>query len=370
MSSGDGWVVRIRPRCGRLSHMQALGIARLAIQYASPVIELTTRANLQLRGVSRDQHPELVSALQALDLIDADAATESRRNILVTPFWNANDGTLEIARALSQALASPDAPDLPGKFGFGLDCGADLALRASPADIRVERADGGYVVYADGTESGVHAEGEEVVRIAMDMSIWFAQARSAHEGPGRMASLVRNAPVPAKFLGTPRSERAHRPPPLGLLEQGCLVGFEFGQLPAVTLVELAELGPLRLTPWRSVMVEGLGAMPQIAGAITQTNDVRLRTAACPGAPACTQAAGATREIARELAPRVLPGQLLHVSGCAKGCAHTGATLTAVARGTSWDFIHWGTADSPPDAQGLCPADLATYLQNLQHAPPV
>ena len=36
-----------------------------------------------------------------------------------------------------------------------------------------------------------------------------------------------------------------------------LVGFEFGQMQAETLAALADLGALRVTPWRMLLIEGL-----------------------------------------------------------------------------------------------------------------
>ena len=45
----------------------------------------------------------------------------------------------------------------------------------------------------------------------------------------------------------------------------------------------------------------------------------LRVIACTGAPGCLQAHAATRPLARALAPKLT--ETLHVSGCAKGCAH-------------------------------------------------
>src|ERR1700758_2498462 len=87
MLSGDGLVVRIRPRGGRLSAAQALGIADLATRYGNGLIDLTGRANLQIRGVSVDEHASLIAELAELQLIDADTELEAQRNILVAPFW-------------------------------------------------------------------------------------------------------------------------------------------------------------------------------------------------------------------------------------------------------------------------------------------
>jgi len=365
--------VRIRPPGGRLTAAQAQGLAQLANRYAWPLLDLTSRANIQLRGVAAADHPDLMHALQALQLVDASLDAEARRNLLVTPFWQAGDGTTDLAHALAAALAAPDAPTLPSKFGFALDCGAKPVLRDCSADIRIERHANGYLVLADGNPFGAPAAHDEVVPLALQLAQWFVNAGGVQAGRGRMAALLAHTPLPQRFGTTPRLNTAPVEPVFGLMEQGCVVGFEFGQLPAETLAALGALGPLRITPWRSVLIEGLRQAPEslIVGLITQAEDVRLRVAACTGAPGCTQAAAPTRALARELAHAVPAGRVLHVSGCSKGCAHPGATLTLVASATGFDLIPHGTAASAPTLRGLDAAAVVTQLQNLQqHAPPV
>jgi precorrin-3B synthase len=365
MPSGDGWVVRVRPPCGRLDKKQAQGIARLALQYAMPLLDLTSRANIQLRGVTEANYPALMCGLQALDLIDADSAAESRRNVMVTPYWTVGDGTLEIANALVQALTGPQAPTLPGKFGFALDCGAIPVLRKSSADVRIERAGTGYVVYAEGSTAGAYGSAQEAVPLAMNLANWFIQAGGVHEGRGRMANLLSIRPIPAQFEQKSLLEVPLTPPSLGLVDQGYMVGFEFGQLPAETLAALAGIAPLRLSPWRSLLVEGATEIPALEGTITRMDDVRLRVVACTGAPGCTQAAAPTRPLAHALAAYVPVGQMLHVSGCVKGCAHPGTAITLVAGTAGFDFIQNGTATSAPDMHGLDESAIATHLQQLQ-----
>ena len=86
MPSGDGLIVRIRPHGGRLSSAQATGLAELSDRFGNGLIDLTSRANLQLRGISDHGHEPLIRGLAQLDLLDADAGAESRRNVVVTPF--------------------------------------------------------------------------------------------------------------------------------------------------------------------------------------------------------------------------------------------------------------------------------------------
>ena len=87
MQSGDGLVVRVRPFNGRLRRAQADGIASLAAAHGNGMLDLTSRGNIQIRGVSAESYPALMEGLRHMALLDKDEATESRRNILVTPFW-------------------------------------------------------------------------------------------------------------------------------------------------------------------------------------------------------------------------------------------------------------------------------------------
>ena len=73
MLSGDGYVLRIRPFGGSLSQTQVGGIAALAGAHGNGIIDLTNRANLQLRGVSEASHSPLIAGLRALGLLDNDA---------------------------------------------------------------------------------------------------------------------------------------------------------------------------------------------------------------------------------------------------------------------------------------------------------
>ncbi len=77
----------------------------LAERHGNGLIDVTSRANLQIRGVSDNSHRLLLDGLAELALLDPDADTESRRNILVTPFWRTGDETQSLAAELEEALA-------------------------------------------------------------------------------------------------------------------------------------------------------------------------------------------------------------------------------------------------------------------------
>lgn len=367
MRADDGWVVRVRPPMGRLTQVQASGIAALATRYAQGDVELTSRANLQLRGVAEADYPPLLSGLQALGLVDPDVPTESRRNILVAPFWQAGDACAEMVRSLTDALGAVNAPTLPGKFGFAMDCGREPVLRSSSADVRIERCGPGFLVYADGSRTGALCQQDDVPAVAMALVRWFVEAGGMALPKRRMAALVERAVLPSPFTAAQVPAAAPHSPSLGRVSEGYLVALEFGLLPAATLANLAAIAPMRLTPWRSLLLEGAQDMPALSSLIDQSDDPRLRTNACTGAPGCGQAAGATRPLARALATSLPKGQPLHVSGCTKGCAHPAETLTVVTTANGYNLIQCGTAASTPDYVGLSAAELADLIPHLPYA---
>lgn len=365
MMSGDGLVVRVRPHGGRLTQDQARGIADLSLRYGNGLIDLSARANVQLRGVTPDHHGPLIDGLRTLGLIDASTQAEARRNVVVTPFWRAGDGTVAIVSSLTDALAVAAAPQTPDKFGYAVDCGPEPVLRDISADIRIERDGmGGLIVRADGTPFGAPTSAETAAETAQALARWFLSSGGAPGGRGRMAAhLAIGAKLPDAFScakAQVTSGPSHVPGPL---PQGLLVGLEFGQMRAETLSSLAEIGALRVTPWRMLLIEGAKGAPGLPDLLVAPDDPRLRVTACTGAPGCPQALTPTRPIARQLASLVPPGQRLHVSGCAKGCAHPGpAAFTLVGRaGGLFDLIRDGAAADPPLRAGLSAVDLAPDL---------
>ena len=354
MQSGDGLVVRIRPRGGRLTPDQARAIADLATAHGNGLIDLSSRANVQLRGVTETSHLALIEGLRGLGLIDANADAEARRNIVVTPFWDAADATQRLAAQLTQALAASDAPALPGKFGFVIDTASVPVLREVSADIWLETGPDGLVLAAADHPLAKPVTAETAIPEAIALAHWFIAKGGVTAGRGRMAALLKRCALPEGFT-VPRLPTAAPPLP-GPSAQGQLVGFEFGQMQAETLAALADLGPLRVTPWRMVLIEGLTQAAQIPGLITDAADPMLRVIACTGAPGCLQAHAATRPLARALASRLT--ETLHVSGCAKGCAHpTAAALTLTATPDGFALIRNGTASGTPLRLGLSAAEL-------------
>lgn len=362
MASGDGLVVRVRPPLGRLTPAQAGAIAQAALAHGNGIIDLSARANLQLRGVSEASYGPLISDLRAEGLIDPDIETESLRNLIVTPFRNAE--TTALAATLTAVLAR--MPRLPGKFGFALDTGPRPVLTGASVDIRVERAaDGALILRPSGLKLGKRVD--DLAADAIAMAEWFIARGGVTDGRGRMAALIGKGVIP-EGCDTAPAEPLPQPEP-GLHPEGVLVALAFGQMRAETLLALATLGhEIRPAPWRMLFLVGAKVIPDIPGLITDPADPILRVTACTGAPACPQAKGDTRHLARALAASLAPGQSLHLSGCAKGCAHPSpAPLTLTATGQGYDLIRNGQASDTPSLTGLSPQALPDLLK-AEHAP--
>jgi precorrin-3B synthase len=174
---------------------------------------------------------------------------------------------------------------------------------------------------------------------------------AAHVAAGaRLPDMLAGETQPAGALATPEP---------GPCVNGVLVGLAFGQLQAETLAYLSSLAPgLRLTPWRMLLVEGLHEMPACEGLVTRADDPLLRVVACTGAPVCPQAFAETRRFAAALAPYVAADARLHVSGCAKGCAHpTTAAVTLVGSTDGFDLVRHGSARDVPMMRGIDPEDI-------------
>ena len=213
--------------------------------------------------------------------------------------------------------------------------------------------------------------------------------------PRRMRELVHRHGAAAIFAAAGLAADAVVAPPraaspratVGVLALGERAGVgaapPFGRMRADAFAELARAARaerasgLRLTPWRTIVAVGLEAFraPRLAeelaalGFIVAPDDPRLGVVACPGAPACAHAEGDIQADAREFA-ELLPraaGILLHVSGCAKGCARASpAPLTLVAKPCGYDLVIDGRAGDAPTHRALSIGRAAALVKSLSH----
>ncbi|GGX95660.1 precorrin-3B synthase [Litchfieldella qijiaojingensis] len=379
MSTGDGLLVRVHPHLGRLTRVQMLALCDAAETFGSGLIELTSRANLQLRGVSEATWPGLMDVLVEHGLVDPDPHTERRPQLLLAPDWQAGDATHEAARLLLARLS--EMPELPAKMGFAIDAGDAPVLGDVSADFRIERsasgtlqprASGGLLVRADGHALGTPVDSivaavEHLVRLAH----WFVDSGGRESGRMRR----HQAPLPAWASESIRPAEAGARLALGEHSRGRVFGLPFGRAPASVLraaIDPASLAPeasgaVRVMPWRRLLVEGAengDEAASVAGLLDDNRDPRLSMDVCPGAPHCEQASVETLGLALELA-ECLSGRVegpVHVSGCAKGCARRQpAEVCLTGRSGRFDLIVSDRADGAPVATGLSEAEVVELI---------
>jgi len=370
MQSGDGLIARIRPNHCRLSPVQAVGLADLAEAYGNGVIELTSRANLQLRGIGDDAYMPLLGELDVLGLLDSSFEDESRRNLILSPFSDGSRNQETIADGLTAGLARTGMPILPAKFGFVIDTAVGVRHLADVSgDIRIEAGLGGLSVRADGASLGCAVTDEEdAVETALDMVQWFAASGGiGGDGRGRMRRhLEQGAVLPSRL--TPNTKPAPTAPPIrpGLRGENLVIGAPFGLFGAeqLRLIGATTKKPIHITPFRLIILDDveIEAFSNNPGLITEPDDPLLRVFGCTGKPACPQAKIETRDLARNLAPLIPAGQSLHVSGCAKGCAHPGtADYTIVGEEDGHALIENGKASDSALRTNLDRAGLINLL---------
>jgi precorrin-3B synthase len=400
METADGLLVRVRAPRGRLSLDQAAALADAAIACGNGAIGLTARANLHLRGLSEGTLPNLHARLEDAGLIDADPEIERLCNIVASPLDDIDpEALLDLGpgvATLEKRLKEDEAlRRLPAKFGFVLDAFGRLPLGDVEADIRFEASrDGTLAVFLAGDDAlaaqCAHAEtGDVAARLGL---AFLALADAGEAALRRMRALVERTGAPAVFAEAGCDTKPRRRSPrwaslrdvLGAHAYGVEfvagAAAAFGEIEAVRLKAVIERAralnarSLRLTPWRALLITGLdqhGAESLVVtiaelGLLVDPDDPRLRVAACPGAPACMHGHRSVRDDGTRWAA-TLPrggGVILHVSGCAKGCARpavTAATFTATA--TGYDLVLGGRAGDPPVRRSLSSAEVMQLLAN-------
>jgi precorrin-3B synthase len=410
MPAEDGFLVRLRITGGRLSAEAMRRLAEAGRDHGNGLFDLTSRGNLQLRGATQASLPLLLRALDRLGLLDADAAAEAVRNVMISPL--AGLSALIDIRAIGAALEARLASDsrlhrLPGKFGFLIDDGGALSLAHAPADVRFDYdgARDAFAMSLGGTAREAAGLGvckaDEIVAIAARLALAFLQlGRSMPEPPRRMRDLAETCGAAAiaaaadlPFAPSTKRAPADEPIAIGLLNIGrdafCFgVGAPFGRFSAGMLETVATAamrfaeGEIRLTPWRALLLARVEADRDEAlrrhfgeAFLIDRSDPRLAVAACGGAPACARATTPTHADALALAPLArrlqASGVALHVSGCAKGCARQAPTPYAlIGEAGAYDLCLDGAPFDFPGARGLslgAARDLLDQLAAARHA---
>jgi precorrin-3B synthase len=398
MESGDGLLLRIRPRLGTLPIAALTAIAEAAATYGSGEIDLTNRGNLQLRGLGTETYSEALALLDRAGLIDVDPDVESVRNIVVDPLSGIDPARADIralAEALENALTENSAfTQLPAKFGFSFSGTTEATVGGRTSDIMISAASPeSFAIRLDGAaEIGAVLPASRVIDALTRLASVFIELRASNPAIGRMKDAVTSRSGAMIFAAaglepsTMRSIEDVGTPslpvgPLTHLEQvfAAGIGLPFGRIDAHQLHALhtfateLKLNYVRMSPQRVLVFpidHGAQASAIISeagrlGLITASDDPRLYFDVCPGAPACANATTETRRDAQRIADALQDRaalRSLHISGCEKGCARrAAAALTLVARDGRYDVICNGGPTGSVALSGVNPAEIDTAV---------
>jgi precorrin-3B synthase len=382
METGDGLLVRLIVNAP-IPLDAFTGLCDAARAHGNGTMEVSARGSLQVRGLTPLSAPRFALALAALD-IELNGGVP----VLADPLPGDPASLIDtncLAAQLRAAIADARLALAP-KVSVVVDGGGRVDLDAIAADIRLR---------AIMSEAGPKLE----LALAGDAATaTLIAVIEIEDAIGEVLALLkaiaaRGADVRASDLVTSRSGRPRAAPrqsarvhPIGRhplkgdsFALGC--GLAFGHADADALSALARIAKesgadwVRTGPGRALLfgplgvgqAEAIGIAAERLGFITHASDPRRRIAACPGAPYCAHGLIASRALAAEIARHVsLPGDgiAVHVSGCAKGCAHPkAAPLTIVGGEQGCGIVRDGSARDEP-AEYVDHADLAALRDRI------
>jgi precorrin-3B synthase len=346
--AADGAVARVRVPGGQLTAAAFAVIATGAADLGDGTIELTSRANLQVRGLQDEV--ELSARLASAGLLPS-ATHERVRNILGSPLTGRDGAGFADVRPLvaelDQALcARPGLAELPGRFLFAVDDGrGDVAWLGADVAAMLT-SENTAAILLGGEDCGLRVPVDAVVSIMLACAEAFLTLRTTEwrltelpDAASRVASLVA-AGREGALQDAPRRKGAPRGMGLGRVGRALVVGAPLGWLDLGQAAALVETGaPLVVTPWKGIAVADLGEVDAVAarlrdaGLLLDPDDPLARVTACTGRPGCAKALADVRADAKPVAGTTLP---VHWAGCERRCGRPrGAVVDVVATGDGY-----------------------------------
>jgi sulfite reductase beta subunit-like hemoprotein len=353
----DGRVARVRLPGGRIAARQLESIA-IAARFGNGIVELTARANLQIRGLPKRAARPVAEVLTDVGLLPS-SEHELVRNILASPLGGRHPAALAATDAIVNALDRELCSDaslagLPGRFLFAVDDGSGLAL-GTHADVALiaEAAESFRVVLAGVPTTVLLAPGNAASG-ALDAARAFLElAAGESERPWRVGDLPAAIPAIAEALGG-RALPGSPLPSAATLSPGLIVQQD-GRVAVTALPPLARLDPdaigslrslaeraggdVRLSTSRTLTLCDIDAARgewftralEAAGFVISPDSGWTGLSACAGLGACSKALLDVRAAAaRRAALRTGSSPREHWSGCERRCGQPAGARIAIA----------------------------------------
>ena len=345
--AADGALARVRLPGGMIEAPQLEALALAAARFGSPAMELTSRGNVQIRGVT--DSGALADAIADAGLLPSPSH-ERVRNVVASPLTGREGGNAdvrELVRTLDAAIQGTSRLiNLPGRFLFAVDDGrGDVSGLGADVGLHFLDDDTAALLVA-GLDTGIRTQ--DGVSTLVDVAQRFTEIRGS---AWRTTELTDVDPLLDGLTRTAEPGSAWPPvtrPPVGWIGQddgrvalGAAV--PLGVLKTRVAEYLAAVGsPLVITPWRSVLIcdldEGTAdAVLRVLaplGLVFDDGSRWLDVSACTGSPGCAHSAA---DVRRDAAQAVYDGSTAehrHFVGCERACGSPpiGEVLVATANG--------------------------------------
>jgi len=380
MPTGDGLLVRLMATGATIGLEAFVALCEAARDCGNGVVEVTSRGSVQLRGLTDRSVERLAATISRIDLPVYEGAA-----VLCDALAGLDgDGLLDsgaLAAQLRRAIASaPYLANLEPKVSIAVDGGGALHLDRVPADVRLTAQASGERVYlrvsVDGDAAAARPIGAVATEHGVDAALRMLEVIAAGRGRAREILAVGGTGAFCRAIADIRVDLASpslRPPadPIGThaMRDGNValgIGLPFGHADSTALEELARAAAgagatgLRTAPGRALLAVGIdkdraaGLVDSVKrlGFIAHADDPRRQIVACAGAPICAAAEIPARTLAPGLADSaVIAGRdapMVHVSGCAKGCAcaHSAPVTVVGCHGRCGVVVNGSARDLP------------------------
>ncbi|WP_229740871.1 NirA family protein [Silvibacterium dinghuense] len=136
----DSFMLRMRVPGGVMTAAQLRGVAQIAEQWGNSRIDLTTRANIQLREFAPKNVVHVLNSIRRLGMSSLGSGADNIRNITASPISGYDPQELLDVQPYADAMQnyithSRDLFGLPRKFNIAFDNGGVISVLADTNDI-------------------------------------------------------------------------------------------------------------------------------------------------------------------------------------------------------------------------------------------
>jgi ferredoxin-nitrite reductase len=382
----DGLLYRLRIPGGIINYQQFQAIADIADHDGNGYIDITNRANIQIREIKQDINVEVLQKLQALGLASTNVNVDHIRNIMASPTAGIDTEELIDTRPLVKAweeyiITHSQLSELSAKFSVCFDGRGkvsvsdrlnDIILAAELVNSKV------YLrLYLSHGEKGKPAKdtgmllkpGEAIPVLAALTETYRKHIDTKNRRKPRLREIINNITI-EQYLHQAQQNHIfditknspsfcasvtlldithigiHPQSQSGLYYIGIVL--PLGRLETWQIRGLANIAQrygddnIRLTPWQNLLLTDIpqNQIREVEKEITNlglnfsATDIKSFLVACSGKRGCATAATETKDDALNLAKYLENSMILdspvniHFTGCSKSCAqHTEADIT-------------------------------------------